>query len=35
MKITDIRTAEVKGHDYSTYVRIYTDEGQIGNDEHP
>jgi galactonate dehydratase len=33
MKITDIRTAEVKGHGYSTYVRIYTDEGVIGNGE--
>ena len=33
MKITDIRTAEVKGHGYSTYVRIYTDEGLIGNGE--
>ena len=27
MKITDVRTAEIKGHGYSTYVRIYTDEG--------
>ena len=33
MKITDIRTAEVKGHGYSTYVRVYTDEGVIGNGE--
>lgn len=33
VKITDIRTAEVKGHGYSTYVRIYTDEGVIGNGE--
>src|SRR5262249_39910195 len=33
MKITDIRTAEVKGHGYSTYVRVYTDEGLIGNGE--
>ena len=33
MKITDIRTAEVKGHGYSTYVRIYTDEGVVGNGE--
>ncbi len=33
MKITDVRTAEVKGHGYSTYVRIYTDEGVIGNGE--
>ena len=33
MKITDVRTAEVKGHGYSTYVRVYTDEGLIGNGE--
>ncbi|MBA2248261.1 MAG: mandelate racemase/muconate lactonizing enzyme family protein, partial [Chloroflexia bacterium] len=33
MKITDIRTAEIKGHGYSTYVRVYTDEGIIGNGE--
>src|SRR3712207_9297348 len=33
LKITDVRTAEVKGHGYSTYVRIYTDEGLIGNGE--
>ena len=33
MKITDVRTAEVKGHGYSTYVRIYTDEGLVGNGE--
>ena len=33
MKITDVRTAEIKGHGYSTYVRIYTDEGVIGNGE--
>ena len=33
MKITDVRTAEIKGHGYSTYVRIYTDEGLIGNGE--
>jgi galactonate dehydratase len=33
MKITDIRTAEVRGHGYSTYVRIYTDEGLVGNGE--
>jgi len=33
MKITDIRTAEITGHGYSTYVRIYTDEGLIGNGE--
>lgn len=33
MKITDIRTAEVHGHGYSTYVRIYTDEGLTGTGE--
>ena len=33
VKITDVRTAEIRGHGYSTYVRIYTDEGLIGNGE--
>jgi galactonate dehydratase len=33
MRITDIRTAEIKGHGYSTYVRVYTDEGLVGNGE--
>src|SRR5690242_11508404 len=33
MKITDVRTAQVRGHGYSTYVRVYTDEGVIGNGE--
>jgi galactonate dehydratase len=33
MRVTDVRTAEVKGHGYSTYVRVYTDEGLIGNGE--
>jgi galactonate dehydratase len=33
MKITDVRTAQITGHGYSTYVRIYTDEGLIGNGE--
>jgi galactonate dehydratase len=33
VKITDIRTAEVRGHGYSTYVRVYTDEGLFGNGE--
>ena len=33
MKVTDIRTAEVFGHGYSTYVRVYTDEGLIGTGE--
>ena len=33
MKITDIKTAEVHGHGYSTYVRIFTDEGVTGTGE--
>jgi len=33
MKITDIQTIEVIGHGYSTYVRIYTDEGLTGTGE--
>ncbi len=33
MKITDIRTCEVRGHGYSTYVRVYTDEGLTGTGE--
>jgi galactonate dehydratase len=33
MRITDVRTAEIKGHGYSTYVRVYTDEGLVGNGE--
>lgn len=33
MKITDIRTCEIRGHGYSTYVRIYTDEGITGTGE--
>ena len=33
VKITDVRTAEVKGHGYSTYVRVYTMKGLIGNGE--
>jgi galactonate dehydratase len=33
MKITDIQTIEVMGHGYSTYVRIYTDEGLTGTGE--
>ena len=33
MKITDIKTAEVRGHGYSTYVRIFTDEGITGTGE--
>ncbi|MBI3909830.1 MAG: mandelate racemase/muconate lactonizing enzyme family protein [Armatimonadetes bacterium] len=33
MRITDVRTAEVLGHGYSTFVRIYTDEGLFGTGE--
>lgn len=33
MKITDIQTIEVMGHGYSTYVRVYTDEGLTGTGE--
>jgi len=33
VKITDIRTCEIRGHGYSTYVRIYTDEGITGTGE--
>jgi galactonate dehydratase len=33
MKITDIKTAEVHGHGYSLYVRVYTDEGITGTGE--
>ncbi len=33
MRITDVRTAEIKGHGYSTYVRIYTDDGVTGSGE--
>lgn len=33
MKITDIQTAEVEGHGFSTYVRVYTDEGLTGTGE--
>lgn len=33
MKITDVRTAEVGGHGYSLYVRVYTDEGVFGTGE--
>ena len=33
MRITDIKTAEVRGHGYSTYVRVYTDEGLTGTGE--
>ena len=33
MKITDVRATEVFGHGYSTYVRVYTDEGLTGTGE--
>ena len=33
MKITDIQTTEVGGHGFSTYVRVYTDEGLTGTGE--
>jgi galactonate dehydratase len=33
MKITEIRTAEVKGHGFSCFVRIGTDKGLVGTGE--
>jgi galactonate dehydratase len=33
LKITDIRTAEVRVHGHQTHVRIYTDQGLIGQGE--
>jgi galactonate dehydratase len=33
IKITDVRTAEVRVHGLQTHVRIYTDAGLIGNGE--
>jgi galactonate dehydratase len=33
VKITDIKTAEVRGHGYSCYVRVFTDEGPTGTGE--
>jgi galactonate dehydratase len=33
LKITDIRTAEVMVHGLQTHVRIYTDQGLIGQGE--
>lgn len=33
MRIKDIQTIEVLGHGYSTYVRVYTDEGLTGDGE--
>src|SRR4051812_11662259 len=33
LKITDIRTAEITVHGWQTHVRIYTDQGLIGQGE--
>ena len=33
VKITDVRTAEVRVHGHQTHVRIYTDAGLIGQGE--
>ena len=33
LKITDIRTAEVRVHGYQVYVRVYTDQGIVGQGE--
>src|ERR671930_1292307 len=33
LKITDIRTAEVRVHGYQVHVRIYTDQGIVGHGE--
>jgi galactonate dehydratase len=33
LKITEIRTAEVRVHGYQVHVRIYTDQGLIGHGE--
>ncbi len=33
LKITDIRTAEVRVHGYQVHVRIYTDQGIVGQGE--
>ena len=33
LKITDVRTAQVRGHGHQVHVRIYTDEGLIGHGE--
>ena len=30
MKITEIKTAEASGHGFSTFVKIFTDEGVVG-----
>jgi galactonate dehydratase len=33
LKITDVRTAEVRAHGYQLHVRIYTDQGVFGHGE--
>jgi len=33
VNITDLRTCEVLGHGYSTYVRVFTDDGVYGTGE--
>ncbi len=33
LKITEIRTAEVRVHGYQVHVRVYTDQGIIGQGE--
>src|ERR1041385_8560409 len=33
LKITEIRTAEVRVHGYQVHVRVYTDQGLIGQGE--
>ena len=33
LKITDIRTAEIRGHGYQVHVRIHTDQGIYGHGE--
>ena len=33
LKITDIRTAEVRVHGYQVHVRVYTDQGIVGHGE--
>src|SRR6187549_23826 len=33
LKITEIRTAEVRVHGYQVHVRVYTDQGVVGQGE--
>ena len=33
LKITEVRTAEVRVHGYQVHVRVYTDQGIIGQGE--